>query len=599
MMAGLPKMKKNRESCLFNEANRRRYRTTILGFGFFIALILILFLGGNQIFAWNENVDLGVENSLSLWGFNEINDYRSEGSFYVNNNTFYETFLFADSKTRGRIELSKSPQRGTSGLLLGTDFKINDKPFTNSSIGFKLNLTDDNPLLEKAMLVNLNARWMPYCNFYGFDMGLNLTARGGVLNITTETQPVNPPYPSQILAGTEAGISVAKALGILSLGGEFSQYITYSQYASLRNIDNSGKKANFATQLKFVPFVIGAKWQGKEVVYNPDKYFFLDTMEENQYTLHLSFLKKNFDIGVFHSLYDREGLEFTQKKLLTGVGLGLYGWAFKGLLAKNIIGVFDSLTFSIGKSFDGVKVEAYWTCENNVSQTLNNNTIGIFFSYGLSREQLPTARPGSYKNYIPYDRGPFNQVPNFLSLKDAVQNLDSLSKVIRYTRTNIDYVYQEEKDRTPSEVFNLRGGDCDEQVFFQHYILNNHKFGEIYEIGFQSPRMCHAFSYGKDEKTGEEYIWEYGRVFKLKFKDDKLSLREKVTSILSNRSYSKDWEWFVTYGPELNYENFYDNNVIAAEGFRTAPDMFIEDGEILGIIPESGIQLFIGDEFEK
>lgn len=595
-MAGLPKMKNRIESIRSIES-----RTRLLGFGIFISILIVGSIFINQVYGWSDQSNLNlIEDKVDLWRFSGATDYSSEGNFYVNNNTFYERFNFVDDKVMGRVEIAKSPTRGTNGFLLGSDFKIGETPIGNSSIGFKVNITNDNPVLEKAMLIGISAKWLPYWRLGGFDMGFNLTARGGLLNVDTETQPADPPYPSQNLGGGEAGLSIAKTIGRLSLSGGISHHKTYTNYDSVTNIDNFGDKADFGTQLNLSPFFVGAKWRGRKVAHNPDKYFFLDNMREDEYTAHLAYMRKRFDIGVFQTVYNREGIEFTEEKLLTGFGIGFYGWIFKGLLIKDLIGAFDSTALTIGKSFRDVRVEAYWVRDEELTETLNNNTVGFAFSYGLGKRHWPTSHPDSYKCYQPYNEGPFGLTADYQSFEETIENLDSLNKVVRYTRANVDYIYQTEKDKSPEEVFEMRGGDCDEQVFFQHYVLNRHDFGDIYEIGFQSPRMCHAFSYGQDKRTGEEYIWEYGRVFRLKFDDkDKLSLKEKVASILSSRNYSKDWEWFVTYGPELNYENYYDNDVIAAEGFRTAPELFSGDGGSVGIISESGIQLFIGEEFER
>jgi len=499
------------------------------------------------------------------------------------------------------FETTLSPSQGTNGIILGADLKISRNPLTNSLIGLKVNLTNNNPLLEKATMVSLNAKWLPYWRFSGVDMGLNITARGGILDIDTQRQPIDPPYPSQVLGGEEVGLSIGKALGRLSLSGDISQYITYTRYSGIINKDNSGKQAAVRTKMDFSPFFIGARWVVKRRDYNPDKYFFLDEMRGNEYTLQFDYIKKRLDLGLFYTLNYTDWTEYSEEKSLAGLGVGYCGWKFKSLIVRDLTGGLDSITVGLGRNFGRLYyLETYWTWDTDISQTLSGNTIGFAFGYGLGKDLMLPSSPESFNYHKKYEDNPFSPPEDFESFDEAIENLDSLGKVVRYTRAHIDYIGENGFDRRPEEVFESRGGDCDEQVFFQHYILNKHNFGDIYEIGFQSPKMCHAFSFGRDRKSGEEYIWEYGKVFRLNFEDgDKLSLKEKVASILSSRSYTRDWEWFVTYGPELNYEDYYDDEAIAAEGFRTAPELFSGDGGSVGIIPESGIQLFIGEEFEK
>ncbi|MFB0526204.1 MAG: hypothetical protein ACETVO_01880, partial [bacterium] len=202
--------------------------------------------------------------------------------------------------------------------------------------------------------------------------------------------------------------------------------------------------------------------------------------------------------------------------------------------------------------------------------------------------------------YVQEDDGPFNALPDFrLPFAESVERLNTMSKVIRYTRSNLGYVPQNGSGRNPREVFELRGGDCDEQALFQLHALKSHAYHDLYELTFISPRMAHAFSYGKDNRTGGEYIWEYGRVFRLDFaSDSNLSEEEKMAAILSSRRCTEDWERFWAFRPtSSDYRDYnYQNMEWVYEAWSNEVDI---SGDTVQVTPESGIRLFIGTEFEE
>jgi len=174
-----------------------------------------------------------------------------------------------------------------------------------------------------------------------------------------------------------------------------------------------------------------------------------------------------------------------------------------------------------------------------------------------------------------------------------------MNKVIRCTRSNLEYISQNGYDRDPKEVFELRGGDCDEQALFQLHALKTHGYDDLYELAFVSPRKAHAFSYGKDKRTGEEYIWEYGRVFRLDFDlSSSLSEKEKMASILSSRRCTEDWECFWAFRPtSSDYREYNSHDMEYVYEARSDEVDISEDA--VQVIPESGIRIFIGTEFEE
>jgi hypothetical protein len=342
------------------------------------------------------------------------------------------------------------------------------------------------------------------------------------------------------------------------------------------------------------------EWKETLTKHNPDKYFFLDSMREDNYEVSIGYARDRFGIGLFNSLEIRNGIEFERKRNLTGVGVQLGGWLVKGLLSQDLLGRKEATTVSLGRAFSDAYFEAYWTKDQNYSETGNGNIFGVSFKAGIGPKPAELVESESYESYVREDDGPFNVLPDFrLPFAESVERLDTMNKVIRYTRGNLEYISQNGSDRDPKEVFESRGGDCDEQAMFQLHALKSHGYNDLYELAFVSPIMAHAFSYGKDKKTGKEYIWEYGRVFKLDFDpDSNLSKKEKMAAILSSRSYTEDWEYLWAFRPtSSDYRDYnYEDMECVYEAWSDDVDI---SRDTVQVIPESGIKLFIGNNFEE
>nr|NIN92931.1 hypothetical protein [bacterium]NIO18869.1 hypothetical protein [bacterium] len=236
----------------------------------------------------------------------------------------------------------------------------------------------------------------------------------------------------------------------------------------------------------------------------------------------------------------------------------------------------------------------------NYLETGNGNIFGVSFKCGIGPKPAELVEVESYKSYIRESDSPFNALPDFrLPFTESVKRLNTMNKVIRYTRSNLGYIPQNGYGRNPKEVFELRGGDCDEQALFQLHALKSHGYDDLYELTFVSPTMAHAFSYGKDKRTGKEYIWEYGRVFRLDFdSDSNLSEKEKMAAILCSRRCTEDWERFWAFRPtSFDYRDYnYQNMNWVHQAWSHEVDI---SGDTVQVIPESGIRLFIGTEFEE
>jgi len=570
MMAGLPKTIKNilsrisRETCLF---------------GF--SIILTIFC-------------------LSTIAIAETTDHTVIGNLHVLNNTLFGKFNYGNDRVEGFLEAKESFIGKASGVSIGTIVGVGTSDIGSGKIDVKICFTNDNPVLERSALYKIGAEWLPQWNLASTRLKAKLGVRGGYLSVTTATEPIDPAYPSQLLYGAETGLSISKELKGITFETGATGYTTYSSYDETDQVDNCGIEFQAGSRVAVSPLILSLGWKEIRTNYNPDKYFFLDSMREDNFEVSIGYAGDRFGIGLFNSLDIRNGIEFERKRNLTGVGVQLGNWVTKGLFSQDLLAGKDAVTISLGRTFSDAYFEAYWTKDKNYLETGNGNIFGVSFKYGIGPKPAELVESKYYESYIPEDDGPFNVLPDFrLPFAESVDRLDTMNKVIRYTRGNLQYIPQNGYDRDPKQVFELRGGDCDEQALFQLHALKSHGYDDLYELAFVSPGMAHAFSYGKDNRTGKEYIWEYGRVFRVDFDPgSNFSEKEKMAAILSGRGYTEDWECFWAFRPtSFDYKDYnYEDMECVYEAW--SGDLSIS-GEAVQVIPESGIRLFIGNNFEE
>lgn len=538
--------------------------------------------------------------TLKITAIAETTNQTILANLHVANDTLFGKFNYGTDRVEGFLEAKESLPREIRGFLIGTSIRLGSPNANSGKMDLKVCLTNDNPVLERSALYKIGAEWLPQWNLASTRLRARLCLRGGYLSVTTATEPIEPPYPSQLLYGAESGLSISKELKGIAFETGITGYVTYSSYDKNNQVDNSGIKLQVGSRVETLPVILRLGWKGTLTNYNPDKYFFLDSMRENSYEVSIGYVEDGFGIGLFNSLDIRQGIEFERKRNLTGMGVQLGGWLAKGLFSQDLLAGKEATTISLGRAFSDAYFEAYWTKDQHYIETGNGNIFGVNFKCGIGPKPDELVEIESYKSYVREDDGPFNVLPDFrLPFVESVERLDTMNKVIRYTRGNLEYIPQDGYDRDPKEVFELRGGDCDEQALFQLHALKSHGYDGLYELAFISPRMAHAFSYGKEKRTGREYIWEYGRVFRLDFDPgSSLSEKEKMAAILSTRSYTEDWEYFWAFKPtSSDYRDYnYQDMECVHEAWSDDVDI---SGDAVQVIPESGIRLFIGSNFEE
>jgi len=576
MMAGLPKTMKPIE-----KSSRTSKRTCLFGFSIIGLAILILL-------------------SIRVGAIGGTTDQTFLGKVQVINNALLGKFNYGSGSVEGFLEAKESFPGGVNGFSIGTSIGLGSPGLSSGKIDFKVCFTNDNPVLERSALYKAGAEWLPEWNLASTSLKAKLGVRGGYLSVNTTTEPIDPPYPSQLLYGGESGFSISKELKGITLETEVTGYVTYSFYSQVNQIDNSGIDFQVGSKIEANPVILRLGWKRGLTNYNQGKYFFLDSMREDSFEVNIGYVAERFGFGLFNSLDIRDGLEFERKRNLTGVGVQLGRWLAKGLLSQDLLAGKEATTISMGRGFSDGYFEAYWTKDQDCEEMGNGNIFGVSFKCGIGPNPAELVESKSYESYVEEDDGPFNVLPDFrLPFTESVEKLNTMNKVIRYTRGNLQYIPQEFYDRDPKEVFELRGGDCDEQALFQLHALKSHGYDDLYELAFISPRMAHAFSYGKDNRTGKEYIWEYGRVFRLDFAPgSNHSEKEKMAAILSSRSYTEDWECFWAFRPtSSDYRNYnYQDMECAYEVWSGDVDI---SGTKVQVVPESGIRLFIGNNFEE
>ena len=539
---------------------------------------------------------------LRVIAFAETSDQTILGSIHIVNNTLFGKFNYGKERVEGFLEAKESFPGGVSGFVIGTNIGLGspEENCGKGKIDLKACFINDNPVLEQSALYKVGAEWLPQLNLASTRLKAKLGVRGGYLSVTTTTEPIDPPYPSQFLYGAESGLSISQEFKGITFESGATGYVTYSFYNKTNRVDNSGIELQAGSRVEVLPVILRLGWTGTLVNYNQDKYFFLDSMREDSYEVSIAYAGERFGVGLFNSLDIREGIEFARKRNLTGMGVQVGGWLAKGIFSQDLLLGKEAFTVSLGRDFSDAYFEAYWTKDQNYVETGNGNIFGVSFKCGIGPKPADLVEVESYKSYVREGDSPFNALPDFrLPFTESVARLDTMNKVIRYTRSNLEYISQNGYDRDPKEVFELRGGDCDEQALFQLHALKSHGYDDLYELAFVSPRMAHAFSYGKDNRTGGEYIWEYGRVFRLDFDpDSSLSEKEKMAAILSSRRCTEDWERFWAFRPTSS--DYRDYNCRDMKWVCQVWNSEIDiSGDTVQVIPESGIRLFIGTEFEE
>jgi len=341
MMAGLPKTIKN----ILSRTSRK-----VCLFGFSIILIMV---------------------SLKTIAIAGTDDKTFLGNVHVVNNTLFGKFNYGSERVEGFLEAKESFLGEVSGFLVGTSINLGSPNANSGKIDLKVCFTNDNPVLERSALYKVGAEWLPQWNLASTRLKARLGVRGGYLSVTTITEPIDPPYPSQLLYGAESGLSISKELKGIALETGVTGYVTYSFYDNNNKVDNSGINLQVDSRIEARPVILRLGWKRTLTNYNTDKYFFLDSMRGDSFEVSIGYAADRFGIGLFNSLDIRDGIEFERKMNSTGLGIQLGRWLAKGLLSQNLLAGKEATTISLGRAFSDAYFEAYWTRDQNYVETGN------------------------------------------------------------------------------------------------------------------------------------------------------------------------------------------------------------------------------------
>ncbi|HUW23960.1 MAG TPA: hypothetical protein VMW39_08020, partial [bacterium] len=222
---------------------------------------------------------------LKTIAFAETTDQTVLGNLHIVNDTLFGKFNYGNENVEGFLEAKESFPGGISGFVIGTNIGLGspEANFGKGKIGLKVCFTNDNPVLERSALFKIGAEWLPQWNLASTRLKAKLGLRGGYLSVTTTTEPIDPPYPSQLLYGAESGLSISKELKGITFETGATGYVTYSFYNQNNQVDNSGIKVQAGSRIEVLPVILKLGWKGTLINYNQDKYFFLDTMREDSY----------------------------------------------------------------------------------------------------------------------------------------------------------------------------------------------------------------------------------------------------------------------------------------------------------------------------
>ena len=478
---------------------------------------------------------------------------------------------------------------------------------------FKYHSTRRNPLLKKFGLLKGEYKWLP---------SLSNNLKGKLVTRVGHLRPVVTDFPfrvqsqvrlippTQILYGSETGLFFSKRGKDISLSSSISSHITFSSYGE-NELDNFGFEGNIDFERRLSPSYLRFKWEIELERYNPDKYFFLENGKtENRLNFSLGYDREKYEISFFDKLLLREGQEFKLMQNTIGIEMKSGNWLSRTSLTQDLLDQISTLVLSISKEKGGSSIRFSLIADLNTYKTISNNAI--ICSYGLKFGKK-VLDPIEIEDRINKNEGPFG-VPTDYTLpwgERLFGELNTLNQIIRYFGANVDYgkanviTERQSMEEVAREVYKSGQGVCSEQSQAQVFFANKNGY-EAYRIEFYpyalagydtSLSRSHAFTHGIDnQKTGREFIWEYGTVYQLKYKSPlplELTRPIKLASILSN--YNHGWEegYHFSFNDLILISKDENISIDGREYKLNELDFLVE------LIPQSGSKLFIGDTFRE
>ncbi|MEW6104288.1 MAG: hypothetical protein AB1630_10845 [bacterium] len=211
-------------------------------------------------------------------------------------------------------------------------------------------------------------------------------------------------------------------------------------------------------------------------------------------------------------LYSQDAFDQGKRSILS---LSLNNWSLEGLFGyeQNQYGV------QFERQFSKFSLSLFWANSKN-----NKETYGIQVTLGGKNPEIlkdviqdrkisiPTTSSG------PSQRGEWSNPPANLSslgFEETISLLDSPDKVAWYTDNYFRYLDDHNDDLfkiyLPSRVFELKGGNCTEQMGFEAYALREHGY-EAYTCGIIATSLTHAICVYKDKTTGKWNLIDYGTI---------------------------------------------------------------------------------------
>lgn len=242
------------------------------------------------------------------------------------------------------------------------------------------------------------------------------------------------------------------------------------------------------------------------------------------YEVRISLKKKRIELSSYFPLktqfYSQDTFDQGKRSILS---IFSNNWSMKGILGydQNQYGVlFD-------RQFSKFGLGLFWV--NNKDK--DYETYGVQFTLGGRNPEIIKDVVQDRKITIPFtSSGPRRQGEWFnppvdlssLDFDQTISLLDSPDKVAWYTNRYFRYLDDHNDDLfkiyLPHRVFELKGGNCTEQMGFEAYALREHGY-EAYTLGIISTSFTHAICVYQDKTTKRWNLVDYGTISEVQSED--------------------------------------------------------------------------------
>ena len=344
-------------------------------------------------------------------------------------------------------------------------------------------------------------------------------------------------FNAKLLANKKANLSLGsniKSLYSFVSSNVISHVIGVEKVkaGSMNSFDNAAFEINLAGKFRLSDALALNSMLAKGVkFYNHDKYFLLDDRNNTSLVTSLEYRpNKEVSGDLLLKLQNMKGGEKDQNAVSLGIDLKAKGFSLETFLAKYPKENMSQFLVALGKDFRDFALQFYYTSEKNSDfACLNRDSLGIALNFGLEGKLAD-------KSEKPYISG-FRKIVSL----DELAALDTLKRKVEYM-SQLSYKTGESSMRMPDDVFNDKGGDCDEQAGLLSYLGSIDKKSQdniyvlnCFPIWERTGARMNGHAVNLIDSPKGVFIQEYGVLFKVDC-DKNASIEEKTKKALAQLS---------------------------------------------------------------